>query len=66
MVRKSRWRLLAVGALMIASIAAAPFVPYFWVPGVVLALTGVYLVVWATVGKGGWCRACKKFSAFPR
>jgi hypothetical protein len=62
MVRKSRLRLFAVGALMVASVAVAAFVPYFWAPGLVLALIGGYLIAWATLGKGGWCRACKRFN----
>jgi hypothetical protein len=38
------------------------FFPFFWAPGVILLLTGIYLIVWATLGKGYWCRNCKKFS----
>ena len=62
MVQKNRSRLLAVGILMLASIAIAFFVPYFWLPAIVLGAAGAYLFVWATLGKGCWCRACKKFS----
>ncbi|HEY2785289.1 MAG TPA: hypothetical protein VGJ05_09965 [Fimbriiglobus sp.] len=61
MIQKSRARLFVVGAVMIASVALAFFVPYFWVPGSLLFLTGSYLVVWATLGKGCWCRNCKTF-----
>jgi hypothetical protein len=61
MIQKSRLRLFVVGAALAASIAIAPFVPYFWAPAAILMLTGAYLVVWATVGKGSWCRNCKKF-----
>jgi hypothetical protein len=28
----------------------------------VLLLTGGYLIIWATVGKGCWCRTCKSFA----
>jgi len=62
MVQKSKTRLIVVGLCMIASVAIAWFVPFFWVPGFVLVLTGIYLVVWATLGKARWCRNCKKFS----
>jgi hypothetical protein len=62
MIQKNRPRLFVAGVLMLASIALTPFVPYFWAPGVLLALTGAYLLSWATLGKGAWCRACKKFS----
>jgi hypothetical protein len=37
-------------------------IPYFWIPGILLVLVGGYLVVWVTLGKGCWCRECKKFS----
>ncbi len=46
-VQKSRWRLLLVGSALSAS--------------VVLAVVGVYLILWATLGKGLWCRQCKTF-----
>jgi hypothetical protein len=49
---------------MIASVALTAFNPYLLVPGVILLLTGIYLVVWVTLGKGRWCRQCKKFSIF--
>ena len=62
MIRKNRLRLFIVGVLMVASIAITAFVPYFWAPGVILVLTGVYFLTWATLGKGYWCRTCKKFS----
>jgi hypothetical protein len=66
MIQKSKARLLAVGFGMIASMAIAFFFPLFWAPGIILALTGIYLVVWATLGKARWCRNCKKFSLQPR
>ncbi len=62
MIQKSKARLLSVGLGMIASIIIAFFMPLFWAPGIILALTGIYLVVWATLGKARWCRNCKKFS----
>jgi len=61
MIQKSRWRLFVVGALMSVSVLTALFFPCFWAPGVILVLTGAYLMVWATFGKGYWCRNCKKF-----
>jgi len=60
-IQKNRWRLFIVGALMSASLAIAAFVRLFWIPGLILLVTGSYLMVWATLGKGCWCRACKKF-----
>jgi hypothetical protein len=62
MVQKSRLRLFIVGCLMVASLAVAGFFPYFLLPGIILLVTGGYLIVWAMLGKGRWCRECKKFS----
>lgn len=62
MIQKSRGRLFSVGVLMSASIAIAFFRPIFWGPGIILLLTGLYLIVWATLCKGCWCRNCKRFS----
>lgn len=62
MIQKSRTRLLFVGMGMIASLGLAIAMPFLWTPCIVLALTGTYLVVWATVGKARWCRQCKTFS----
>jgi hypothetical protein len=62
MIQRSRPRLLLVGVLMIASVGLAFHVPYFWAPGLILLLLGAYLVLWATLGKGQWCRTCKKFN----
>jgi hypothetical protein len=61
MIQKSKVRLIVVGLCMMASIAIAVFVPLFWAPGIILELTGIYLLIWATLGKARWCRNCKKF-----
>jgi hypothetical protein len=62
MTQKIKPRLIVVGLCMVASVAIAFVFPLFWAPGIVLVLTGVYLLVWATLGKARWCRNCKKFS----
>jgi hypothetical protein len=62
MITKSRLRLFIVGVVLVASVAAAFFVPYLWVPSILFLLIGGYLIVWATLGKGSWCRTCKRFS----
>jgi len=54
-------RLALVGVLMLAGVSIGFLSPLLWLPGVVLGLTGAYLVVWATVGRGRWCRGCKRF-----
>jgi len=62
MIQKSKARLIVVGLYMIASITVAFRFPVFWAPGIILVLTGVYLLAWATLGKARWCRHCNKFS----
>lgn len=62
MVRRSPLRLVLVGLPMAAAPAIAAFVPYLWVPVIVSALAGLYLIAWATLGMGYWCRECKRFS----
>jgi hypothetical protein len=66
MVHKSPPRLFLVGLVMVASPAVAAFVPYLWTPATILVLTGAYLMIWASLGRGYWCRECKKFSLLPR
>jgi hypothetical protein len=63
MIQKSRVRLLVVGVLMFATIPLAFFIPFFWMVDIVLVLTGAYLLMWATLGRGYWYRNCKKFSS---
>lgn len=62
MIQKSRARLTVVGILMIASIISPFYYAWLFVPSIILVLTGIYLLVWASLGKGGWCRNCKKIS----
>jgi hypothetical protein len=66
MVQKSPLRLFLVGLVMLASPAVAAFVPFLWVPATILLLTGTYLMIWASLGQGYWCRQCKKFNLLPR
>ena len=59
LILKSRPRLVGVGILLIATLALGPLAGWLWVPVCLAAVTGVYLVVWGTAGRGRWCRACK-------
>ena len=61
MIQKNRWRISIVGVLMVVSVALAAVLPLLLAPGVLLLLAGSYLIIWGTVGKGRWCRVCKKF-----
>jgi hypothetical protein len=60
-VQKSRARLALVGALMLAALGTGFIWWPLWVPAAVMGLTGAYLLVWASVGRGRWCRGCKQF-----
>ena len=60
-VQKSRARLAGVGILMLAGVGLGYFATVLWIPAVILGLTGAYLLVWASVGRGRWCRGCKRF-----
>ena len=62
MIQKSRARLFIIGIVMIASMAIAFFYQWFWGPGIILGITGAYLIIWATLGKACWCRNCKTFN----
>jgi hypothetical protein len=61
MIQKSRVRLTLVGAIMVTAIAGPLWNPVLWAPSIVLFLIGAYLLLWGTIGRGRWCRACKKF-----
>ena len=65
MVHKSPLRLFLVGVVLLASPAATAFVPYFWAPATIFVSTGIYLMIWASLGQGYWCRQCKKFNLLP-
>lgn len=60
-VQKSRQRLSLVGAALLVAAVAGTAWPVLWAPAVVAGLIGTYLLAWATVGRGRWCRGCKRF-----
>jgi hypothetical protein len=60
-VQKSRARLVAVGGLMLTGLGLGLLWPLLLIPAVILGLTGAYLLVWASAGRGRWCRGCKRF-----
>jgi hypothetical protein len=61
MIQRNRWLLGLVGLAMCTAPLIAYFVALLWVPAIVAFLAGGYLVLWATTGKGRWCRQCKTF-----
>jgi hypothetical protein len=60
-VQKSRARLALVSGLLLAGLGLGLVRAPLWPPAVVLGLTGAYLPAWASVGRGRWCRGCKRF-----
>ena len=62
MIARPRIRLITVGLAMLASACLAYFFPTLWPLAIILALTGFYLLAWAILGKGQWCRNCKRFN----
>jgi len=59
LIQRNPALLFTVGLLFCASPLLALFVSLFWIPGILLFLAGLYLIVWAAVAKGLWCRQCK-------
>jgi hypothetical protein len=60
-VQKSRPRLIVVGgALLVAALVGVVW-QILWAPALAAGLTGGYLLAWAAVGRGRWCRGCKRF-----
>jgi uncharacterized membrane protein HdeD (DUF308 family) len=62
LIRRNPVLLFIVGILFCVSPLLAFFVSLFWIPGIILFLTGAYLIAWAVVAKGMWCRQCKTMS----
>ena len=61
MIQRKRWLLAVVGVALCAAPLIAYFIALLWVPAIVMVLAGGYLLLWATAGKGRWCRQCKTF-----
>lgn len=62
LIRRNRALLLLTGlALLVAAGVAVYLSRILLIVAVPAALIGIYLVLWGTIGKGLWCRACKTF-----
>ncbi len=62
LAQKSRVSLFVASFIMFGGAVASFFLwPVFWIVGMLFLATAVYLYVWATRGKGLWCRNCKRF-----
>lgn len=62
MIQKSRLRLVVVGVVMIAMTGFPFYIPWLIGPGIISLLTGICLLIWATLGRGCWCRNCISFN----
>jgi Flp pilus assembly protein TadB len=60
-VKKPLARLILVGLIFIATIGLAVIRPIILIPAILAALIGIYLLVWAVVYRGRWCRESKRF-----
>src|SRR3954463_11285370 len=60
-VHKPRARPAPGGTLMIAAVGMGTIRSPLWAPALVLGLAGVYLLTWASLGRGRRCRGCKRF-----
>ena len=60
-VQKSRSRLALVGILMLLGLGLGFVWAPLWFPAAVLGMIGAYLPAWVSVGRGRWCRGCKRF-----
>jgi hypothetical protein len=62
LVQKSRRRLIGAGilAVVVAGLLFLPSIIWISACGLFLGCIGVYLLLWGVVGKGYWCRTCKR------
>jgi hypothetical protein len=59
--QKSRPTLTLVGIVMVVAAVPLLFRSYYWIIAILMAATGLYLLIWSIFGKGKWCHRCKKF-----
>ncbi|HKS83466.1 MAG TPA: hypothetical protein VJR23_18320 [Candidatus Acidoferrales bacterium] len=48
--------------MLVSAFIAFLISPVYWIVAAMLLAIAAYLLVWSTLGKGRWCRRCKKFS----
>jgi len=63
LIQKNRIVLFSVGTIMLALAVVGILIPWLWILSIPLFLISGYLVAWSTIGKGLWCRQCKKFAS---
>ncbi len=67
LVEKSRSGLLFVATVFLGG-AIAVFLLYaiFWIAALLLLVIAIFLFAWSVLGKGRWCRSCRKFPMLRR
>lgn len=62
LIQKNRWKLFLVALALLAVSAACFRISHGLRLAVIpLGLIGCYLVAWSSIGRGRWCRQCKRF-----
>jgi hypothetical protein len=61
LTQKSRSLLSLLGAACLIAAIPLLFFQYVWMVAIVTAAAGLFLLFWSILGKGKWCRRCKKF-----
>ena len=57
-------QLVATAPILVAFVITAFAIFVLWIVSLLLLAVAAYLMVWATRGKGMWCRHCKNFPVF--
>lgn len=61
LTQKNRVLLSLLGTAFLIAAIPLLFFHYVWIVAIVTAAAGLYLLFWSVLGKGKWCRRCKKF-----
>lgn len=62
LLEKSRIALFLAGIFFLAGAVALVFLyTIIWIAALLLLVVAAYLLTWAILGKGLWCRTCKRF-----
>jgi hypothetical protein len=61
LIQKNRIQLLVAGLLLLIVSVLLFLKTKFWQFALFPGLIAIYLLLWSTLGKGLWCRECKKF-----
>lgn len=61
LTQKNRPAINVAGAVLIVAAVPLLFRSYYWLIAILMAATGLYLLIWSIFGKGKWCSRCKKF-----